>query len=109
MQVLPISLNSTFDWLPQATMEEEDSASEVSVDSDSYNPEQSDAEKQLASLKTYVTSVPYECESIEGMQSKLEAIVGKIVICAKSRNWFVLGSWNQLLQWYHFSILVNSS
>jgi proteasome activator subunit 4 len=55
---------------------------------------------QLASLKTYVDSLPYKCESLEEMQTKLEAIVAKLVVCVKSRNWAMLNKWDSSLQWY---------
>jgi proteasome activator subunit 4 len=57
-------------------------------------------DNQLASLKTYVESVPYECESVEEMHAKLEYIVGKIFVCAEAKNWLVLTTWDGLLQWY---------
>jgi proteasome activator subunit 4 len=57
-------------------------------------------EKQVASLKTYIDALPYKCELVDEMQAKLEAIVGKIVICAKSKNWAVLSTWDGVLQWY---------
>lgn len=56
-------------------------------------------EKQRATLQTYIDSVPYECESVEQMQEKLEQIVGKIFICAKAKNWLVLSTWDGMLQW----------
>ncbi|KAF5377581.1 hypothetical protein D9615_005140 [Tricholomella constricta] len=55
-------------------------------------------EKQLASLQTYLGSVPYETESVEEMHQKLEEIVGKIFISAKSQNWLVLSTWDGMLQ-----------
>ncbi|GLB36441.1 putative protein with domain of unknown function (DUF3437) [Lyophyllum shimeji] len=58
----------------------------------------SDYEKQLASLQTYVRSVPYETESVEEMQGKLEEIVGKIFVAAKTQNWLVLSTWDGMLQ-----------
>ena len=56
-------------------------------------------DEQTASLQSYITSVPYECETQEVMQAKLEEIVGKIFICAKSKNWLVLTTWDGMLQW----------
>lgn len=58
----------------------------------------SDYEKQLSSLQTYLSSVPYNTESVELMHQKLEGIVGKIFIFAKSQNWLVLSTWDGLLQ-----------
>jgi proteasome activator subunit 4 len=57
-------------------------------------------DKQKATLQTYLDSLPYECESIDDMQHKLEYIVGKLIICAESKNWLVLTSWDAMLQWY---------
>jgi hypothetical protein len=85
-------------------MGDEDILSDATLDSDS---EQTDMEKQLASLKTYVNAVPYECESVEEMQSKLEKIVGKIFVCVKAKNWFALSTWDGLLQWWLFSSFSN--
>ncbi|KAH0590354.1 hypothetical protein H2248_000511 [Termitomyces sp. 'cryptogamus'] len=58
----------------------------------------SDYEKQLASLQTYLDSVPYATESVDEMHRKLEEIVGKIYIAAKTQNWLVLSTWDGLLQ-----------
>lgn len=55
-------------------------------------------EKQKATLQTYLDSLPYECESIDVMQAKLEYIVGKLIVCAKSKNWLVLTTWDAILQ-----------
>ena len=67
---------------------------------DNLSPEQSAFEKQRASLQIYLDSVPYECETIEEMQAKLEDIVGKIMICAEAKNWLLLTTWDGMLQWY---------
>ncbi|KAG1755009.1 uncharacterized protein EDB91DRAFT_1096702 [Suillus paluster] len=55
-------------------------------------------EKEKATLQTYLDSLPYECESIDVMQAKLEHIVGKLIICAESKNWLVLTTWDAILQ-----------
>jgi hypothetical protein len=70
------------------------------VEMDPAASEQSEVEKQKMILKSYTDSVPYECESLEEMHAKLEEIVGKIAICAKSRNWLVLTTWDGMLQWF---------
>lgn len=57
-------------------------------------------EKQRASLQSYLNALPYECESPEEMQEKLEHIVGRICICAEAKNWLVLTTWDGMLQWY---------
>lgn len=65
----------------------------------SSSPEKSSMERQLASLQTFVDSLPYKCESVGEMQARLWLIVGKIDICARSKNWSVLTSWDSMLQW----------
>ncbi|KAH9487094.1 Proteasome activator complex subunit 4 [Psilocybe cubensis] len=55
-------------------------------------------DKQRASLQTYLDSLPYECETVEDMQARLEKIVEKIYICAKAKNWLVLSTWDGMLQ-----------
>lgn len=62
--------------------------------------EHDDQEMQQASLQVYLDSVPYECESLEEMEQRLEEIVSKIYICAKAKNWLVLCTWDGMLQWY---------
>lgn len=56
-------------------------------------------DKQVASLKSYLDALPYECESVDDMQAQLEGIVGKICICADTKNWQVLSTWDGMLQW----------
>jgi proteasome activator subunit 4 len=68
------------------TMEETDFSSEEDV-----------IEKQWATTKTYIDSVPYQCETAEEMQAKLETIMGRIMVCARSKNWALLADWNYLL------------
>ncbi|KAF4605508.1 hypothetical protein EYR40_004292 [Pleurotus pulmonarius] len=58
----------------------------------------SDMDKQRATLQTYLNALPYECESVEYMQTRLEEIVGKIFISAKAQNWLVLTTWDGMLQ-----------
>lgn len=56
-------------------------------------------EKQLASLQTYLAALPYKCESVEYMQARLEDIIEKLYICARTKNWAVLATWDGMLQW----------
>ncbi|KAH7104315.1 ARM repeat-containing protein [Auriculariales sp. MPI-PUGE-AT-0066] len=56
-----------------------------------------DAQLQ-ATLQTYLDSLPYQAESIEQMNDKLDLIVSRLAICAKARNWNMLSSWDSLLQ-----------
>ncbi|KAI0762664.1 ARM repeat-containing protein [Fomes fomentarius] len=55
-------------------------------------------ERQRASLQTYLNALPYESESPEDMQARLEYIVGRICICAETKNWLVLTTWDGMLQ-----------
>lgn len=74
--------------------------------------EDDDYEKQVSALQSYINSIPYQCESIEEMQAKLEYIVGRIVVCAQAKNWLVLSTWDGLLQWcayMHVSKLTDRS
>lgn len=57
-------------------------------------------DKQRTSLQTYLNALPYECETVEDMQTRLEKIAEKIYICASSKNWLVLSTWDGMLQWY---------
>ena len=70
------------------------------IDSAGELTEQSAMEEQRASLQTYLDSLSYECETVEEMQSRLEEIVQKIYICARTKNWLVLSTWDGMLQWY---------
>ena len=56
-------------------------------------------EKQIASLQTYLNALPYDCESVDDMQHRLEDILEKVYICAKTKNWTVLTTWDGMLQW----------
>ncbi|KAJ4476678.1 hypothetical protein J3R30DRAFT_3759946 [Lentinula aciculospora] len=58
----------------------------------------SSIEAQMQSLQNYLNSVPYECETHEYMQARLEEIVGKIAVCAKAQNWHVMTVWDKMLQ-----------
>ncbi|OBZ79732.1 Proteasome activator complex subunit 4A [Grifola frondosa] len=55
-------------------------------------------DRQKVSLQTYLDALPYECESTEEMQARLEHIVGRICICAETKNWLVLATWDGMLQ-----------
>lgn len=74
------------------------------LESGNLTPGQSAYERQRASLQTYLNHVPYKCESIEEMQARLETIVGRISICAQTKNWLVLTTWDGMLQWCVMSL-----
>jgi proteasome activator subunit 4 len=63
------------------------------------SPEQA-AEPAFDALAAYLRSVPYDCESPETMQEKLDGILAKVAICAASKDWKGLSSWFAMLQWY---------
>jgi len=67
-------------------------------ESGSMSPGQTALEKQKMSLQTYLDSLPYECESVDEMQAKLEHIVAMICMCAETKNWLVLTTWDGMLQ-----------
>lgn len=81
-----------------ATMESDDISFADTPAEDVNDP--NSLEMQNFSLQTYLKSVPYETESTEYMQAKLEEIVGKIAVSAKAQNWHVLTVWDKMLQWY---------
>lgn len=65
-------------------------------------PDQSSYEKQRTNLAVYLDALPYKCESLEVMQDKLEHIIARLIICAESKNWTVLTTWDAMLQWQVF-------
>ena len=81
-------------------MDEDDISVPDSPSSESGTPYPDALEKQRASLQSYLNALPYKCESPEEMQAKLEHIVGRIAICAETKNWLVLTTWDGMLQWY---------
>lgn len=62
-------------------------------------------DKQRASLQNHLDSLPYQSESIDEMQEKLEHIVGMMYVCAKAKNWLVLTTWDGMLQWLPYSFI----
>src|ERR1700753_4310815 len=75
---------------------EDDDISGLDTPPEVYSPAtaQGQMEKQLESLKVYLDSLPYECESPEEMQTKLEFIIGKIDVCVRSKNWSLIPNWS---------------
>jgi proteasome activator subunit 4 len=83
-------------------MEEEDVSTapdSPTIESADLSREQATIVKQRASLQTYLSSLPYDAESEEDMQARLEFILGRIIICAEAKNWLVLATWDGVLQW----------
>ena len=82
-------------------MDDDDfSGLETPQEADSPLAAQGQMEKQLESLKGYLDALPYECETPEEMQTKLEFIIGKIDVNVRSKNWSGVPSWSQMLHWY---------
>ncbi|KAG7099513.1 hypothetical protein E1B28_001358 [Marasmius oreades] len=77
-------------------MEEEMSSYPDSLPDEMSYPASND--KESLALQSYLDSVPYACESNEAMQAKLDEIVGKIFICARTQNWFTMTTWDGMLQ-----------
>ena len=96
--------------LPAATlgMDEDDVSVPDSPSSESGLLSPGALERQRASLQTYLDALPYECESPEEMQAKLEHIVGRICVCAETKNWLVLTTWDGMLQWCAFICSVHT-
>lgn len=97
----PFEVVTSLPSTPLNTMSSDDVDMSVTDGTPSESIELSSYERQQASLKIYLNSLPYECESTEEMQEKLEQIVGKIFVCAKAKNWLVLSTWDGMLQWYY--------
>jgi hypothetical protein len=88
--------------LDSFVMEEEDISTAPDspiVETLDLSREQAAIVKQRASLQTYLSSLPYNAESEEDMQARLEFILGRIIICAEAKNWLVLATWDGVLQW----------
>ncbi|KAL1709113.1 hypothetical protein EV121DRAFT_267575 [Schizophyllum commune] len=70
----------------------------VDTPGDPSPPGVDEQEATLRKLKSYLDSVPYDCEPPEDIHEALEKIVGMLAICIKSRSWNNLSSWDGLLQ-----------
>ncbi|SRR6267378_3725990 len=91
------------DALGTFPMEEEDISTapeSPSIEGVDLSREEAVIEKQRASLQTYLASLPYDAETEDEMRSRLEFILGRIIICAEAKNWLVLATWDGVLQWY---------
>src|SRR5260370_22903103 len=78
-------------------MEEEDISTapeSPSIEGADLSREEAVTEKQRASLQTHLASLPYDAESEDEMRSRLEFILGRIIICAEAKNWLVLATWD---------------
>jgi hypothetical protein len=97
------SLDSSSEaYLLVLAMEEDDISTAPDspvIDTADLPREQAAIVKQRASLQTYLSSLPYNAESEEDMQARLEFILGRIIICAEAKNWLVLATWDGVLQW----------
>ncbi|KAJ3843176.1 hypothetical protein F5878DRAFT_605646 [Lentinula raphanica] len=82
--------------LADLNMEDDDMSFSDTPAEDVIDPSSYDT--QMRSLQSYLNSVPYECETPEYMQARLEEIVGKITVCAQTQNWHVMTVWDKMLQ-----------
>lgn len=101
-QLLDPSSASYLHALNSFVMEEEDISTapdSPTIETANLSREQVTIAKQRASLQTYLSSLPYNTESEEDMQARLEFILGRIIICAEAKNWLVLATWDGVLQW----------
>jgi len=95
--------SQTFVYTLQSIVMDEEEISTApdspSIEGIGLSREQVAIEKQRASLKTYLSALPYDVESEEDMHARLEFILGRITICAETKNWLVLATWDGVLQW----------
>ncbi|KAI0823074.1 ARM repeat-containing protein [Trametes gibbosa] len=75
-------------------MDDDDVSVPDSPSSESGTLSPGSLEKQRASLQSYLNALPYQCESPEEMNARLEYIVGRISVCAETKNWLVLTTWD---------------
>jgi proteasome activator subunit 4 len=89
--------------LDSLAMEEEEDISSAPdsppMEAVDISREEAAMEKQRASLQSYLSSLPYSAESEQVMRTRLEFILGRIIICAEAKNWLVLATWDGVLQW----------
>jgi hypothetical protein len=103
LQSFDLSSEPYLHTLNSFVMDEEDISTapdSPTIESVGLSREQAATEKQRASLRTYLSSLPYNAESEEDMQARLEFILGRIIVCAEAKNWLVLATWDGVLQWY---------
>jgi proteasome activator subunit 4 len=101
-QSLDPSSASYLHVLNSFVMDEEDISTTTdspTIETPDLSREQATIVKQRASLQTYLSSLPYNAESEEDMQARLEFILSRIIICAEAKNWLVLATWDGVLQW----------
>ena len=65
--------------------------------------------RQLASLRSYIESVPYICESAEEMERKFANIVDMMYVSAKSDQVELLRGWDGVLSTYVSTPLLRSA
>lgn len=64
-----------------------------------------DPEDDMAQHQAYLKSLPYPCETDEQMLANLEFIIGRIAICAETKDLMTLSSWDAVLEWYALLVL----
>lgn len=105
-QSLDPSSESYLQVLNSFGMEEEEISTapdSPTIENPDLSREQATIVKQRASLQTYLSSLPYNAESEEDMQARLEFVLGRMIICAEAKNWLVLATWDGVLQWCAFA------
>ena len=98
-EALGIDINSIGGIEVSAMDVDEMSVPDSPLESGEPSADPSSMERQLATLQTYLKHLPYQTESVEEMQQRLEYIVGKITVCAKAKSWLLLTTWDGALQW----------
>jgi len=96
------SLEPTVTYHVSVAMEEEDISTAPDspiIENVHLSREEATIVKQRVSLQSYLSSLPYNAESEEDMQARLEFILGRIIICTEAKNWLVLATWDGVLQW----------
>ena len=59
-----------------------------------------DPEDDATQHQAYLKSLPYPCETDEQMLANLEFIIGRVAICAETKDFMTLSTWDAVLEWY---------
>ena len=63
------------------------------------NPDEDSLAYDTKTLETYLTSVPYACESIPEIHAKLQWIVARLLVCIKSKDWTNMPTCDNMIHW----------
>ena len=84
-----------------ASMEEEAACSiPISPEENDSGSDTTELARQLEFLRVHVASVPYECETVDEMNERLNHIIHMIYTTAKSNQIDLLEGWNHVLGLY---------